>query len=81
MEWPRAIFLSSEFQISLCPVEPFQSEPAAKSSATLTITHTSCLLTPVQLMPNIQVMCARHSQGRLSCWRAARADGIVKETF
>jgi hypothetical protein len=35
----------------------------------------------VPLMPNIQVMCARRSQGHLSFWRVIRAFGIVKETF
>jgi hypothetical protein len=35
----------------------------------------------VQLMPNIQVKCATRCQGHMSFWRAARASGIVKETF
>jgi hypothetical protein len=32
-------------------------------------------------MPNIQVMCAKRGQGRLSCWHAARAFGIVRNIF
>jgi hypothetical protein len=35
----------------------------------------------VQMMPNMIVMCAKRRQEHLSCWRAARAFGIVKETF
>jgi hypothetical protein len=37
--------------------------------------------TPVQSMPTIQVTCAKRGQGHLSCWRAVRASGIVKEIF
>jgi hypothetical protein len=32
-------------------------------------------------MPNMIVTCAKRGQGHLSFWRAARAFGIVKETF
>ena len=35
----------------------------------------------VQLMPTIQVKCAKRCQGHMSFWRATRAFGIVKEIF
>jgi hypothetical protein len=35
----------------------------------------------VQMMPNIIVASAKRCQGRLSCWHAKRAVGIVKENF
>jgi len=52
-----------------------------KLKPTLTSTHTSCFLSAVQMMPMIQVTCAKRSQGHQSFWRANRASGIVKETF
>ena len=46
-------------------------------------THTYFLFLPrpVQMMPNMIVTSAKRCQGRLSCWHAARAFGIVKEIF
>ena len=35
-------------------------------------------LPPVHLMPTIKVMSAQRGQGHSSCWRAARAFGIVR---
>jgi len=43
--------------------------------------HVLSPLAVVQLMPNMIVTCAKRGQGHLSCWRATRAFGIVKETF
>jgi hypothetical protein len=35
----------------------------------------------VQLMPNIQVRCAKRCQGRVSFWHVAQPIGIVRKIF